>query len=553
MMRNKPLLVIACCIAVLVGGAPDARSMIAVHGSVGGTSLPPHYTEARAILELLYNDRPDSARILADEFVANHPDDPFPLLMIARVMRETMSDQDDDKKLIEAGAKPIMAYLNSAIELCDSALESRDADPIYNLYRGWAWMFKAQLDALSANYWGAGRSAKKGKGDLERYLALHPDDPDASGILGTFLYFADTLPAALKIIKSLFLMPGGDSKEGLRLLNHAASHEGILTVDHRIILAAVYTVFEGRFEDGTKLFTGLLDRYPSYVRLVEPIGMLASFLPGEIHEVQDLETRMIARHAGGHAADVDEDMIERIRYHLLYSYMFFNPPEQAIRGFVELANDNPKRPDWLQPLSMMNLGVIFANTGQKDKARQVFQTIISSDAMDRFHDVAGTMLDHLDDGEGMLNGVYPRLVGAIYDARLSESRSLIQEFIRANGENVYSDFYRGEIELLAANRADAEAAYRSALDRSVAPFAQVYQMMAAIRIAEIRGAEKDYRGAAEMLDRALKYYHKEFLVDMLIKGRKRFYKGLADGSFDSAPAFLLPGTTPILPASLLEH
>ncbi|MBI4720370.1 MAG: hypothetical protein HY770_03935 [Chitinivibrionia bacterium] len=553
MLRKMLSIFIVCCVAAGLGGSRKAGAMVSALDGFGGPPLPLRHAEARAILEQLYQDRLDSARTMADEFEANHPEDPLPLLIKARVMRETLSDQDDEKKLIEWDAEPIMGCLDRAIAVCDERLDSKDRDSDCYFYRGWAWMFKAQLSALSANYWSAGRSAKRGKDDLEEYLALHPGDPDASGILGTFLYFADTLPTIVKIIKSLFLIPGGDSAEGLRLLDLASGHEGILSVDHGILLSAIYTVFEGRFEDGTRSFAGLLERYPSYIRLIEPIGLLASLSPGEIRNFQHLLSRTLARHDGARRDGADGDSIRRIRYHLSYSHMFFNPPEQAIQEFTELLNDNPERPDWLRPLSMLNLGVLCANTGQKDKARRFFQTVLSDGAMHRFHDVANTMLDGLDEGEGCVDGVYSRLVAAIYDRRFEESRSLLEEFKRASGETVYSDFYQGEMELLAGNRAAAEHAYRCALDRSVPSYAEGYQMLAAFRLAEIRGAEKDYRAAAGILDGALEYYHKEFLADMLIKGRKRLYSGLADGSIETTPSLMLPGASPILPASVLDR
>lgn len=508
--------------------------------------------QARQILEWLYQGQPDSALTRARAFVADNPGEPLPLLITARVMRETLSDQDDEKKLIEEDARPIIAILEQAIEICDKQLDSDGGDGRALFYRGWAWMFKAQLDALSANYWSAGRCSKKGKNDLDKYLKLHPGDPDASGMLGTFLYFADTLPTVIKIIKTIFLIPGGDKERGIDLLRYASSQDAMLSIDHEIILSAVFTIFEGRFEEGVHSFSSLLLRYPAYLRLVEPLGVLTTLEPREIREFQALQANALERHLEHNPGAVDWPTIHRISYHRSYSAMLYNPPTQAIEAFKTLIADSPRRPDWLMPLSMINLGMLYANTAQREKAEKMFTAVLLDKRMERFHDEAEKMLESLDDNTGKLTGIFPQLVTALYDGDIEQGRFLLGAFKRSAGETVYYDFYDGDLELIAGNREAAERSYRRALDRDVPEYAQIYQMLAASRLAEFYGTGHDFETAESLLEEALQYYHKEFLIDMLLKGRKRFYQYHAEHASDPDSTVPLPGTGQRLPASLLR-
>lgn len=501
--------------------------------------------EARSILECLYRGQPDSAFSLAEAFEAKHPGDPLPLLITARVMRETLSDQDDEKKLIEKDAEPILVRLKQTISICDDRLDGDDPDASYYFYRGWAWMFKAQLDALGANYWSAARAAKKGKTDLDRFLSLHPGDPDASGLLGTFLYFADTLPAVIKLIKTLFLIPGGDKERGLELLLCASNREGILSIDHEVLLSAIFLIFEGRFEDGIRSFSSLRSRYPACLRLVEPIGVIAPLMPREIRTLQAAQLDAVTRYLDRNPGATGQTAIHRVTYHRAYSAMLCDPPQTSIEAFETLIAGAHARPDWLLPLSMINLGMLYANTAHPEKAAAMFEAIIANKRMKRFHDVAGEMLESLDEGEGKLTGIFPQLVTALYDQRFDEARGLLETFEGTAGGTIYYDFYRGDLELFTGNTRDAERWYRSALDRTVPAYAQIYQLLAATRLAELYGFQRDFDTAQELLGEALHYYHKEFLIDMLIGGRKRFYRGRSECDSTSVLRTPLPDTGPL--------
>lgn len=499
---------------------------------------------AKDILDLLYLGRSGRALSLAERYIEVNPNDPLPYLMMARVMREMLPEQDDNKELIRENASPIHDRLDEAIRICESGLREDDENLRLTFFKGWAWMFKAQLHALGGSYWSAGRSAAKGNKDLEKYIEKNPDDPDAKGILGTFLYFADTLPSVIKIIKTLFLIPGGDREKGLEYLHYACSREGLLQTDHQIVLGAIYTIFEGRFEEGVNVFTALLDRYPDYLRLVEPLAIVRTFYPSKIQYLLNIELSSIARSRQSMDTELDGETIQRLRYHRSYSNMFFESPSLAMGEFSSLIDEAPARPDWLVPLSLVNLGCLYANSGRMDDATAAFERVLQDEEMKRFHDIASDMMKTKNSQDESLIAGDGNFIHNIYFMNPKSAESALQNYQSEKGSTVLYEFYRGETMLLTGNYEAASTHFTNALDLDVPVYSQAYQMLAAVRMAEIKGLQGDYNAAIKYLDDGLDYYHKEFLIDMLIEGRKRFYERLKKGELNVDPSVLIASPLP---------
>lgn len=499
----------------------------------------PFGKEARQILELVYAGRSDEAADAAQRFLARHPDHPLPYLIKARVLRENLSDQDDDKELIRRSAAPIYPLLQKAIRLAGVKAEQGS---IYRFYRGWAWMFKAQLDALGAKYWSAGRAAKKGKKDLESFLRSNPDDPDAKGMLGTFLYFADTLPAVLKFIKALLFIPGGDRDKGLAYLDYASSHPGLLTTDHAIVLAAIDVIFEGKFEEGVAAFSRLLARHPRYLRLLEPMALVAPFSPRDLPRLRLLQDRILA----SVPSQEDLPVTNRLLYHRSFAAMFFGSSSEAASGFRRLAANDSLRPDWLVPLSLVNLGVIYANTGHKERARDCFRSVLTESRFRRFHELARKAGKKLGKGDRSVLPPFTANLSLLYlDPERMEQ--VAEANCSAEDPSVPSLFYLGEARLLRGQYEKAGEAYRKTLALEPEATLEPYQLLAAVRLAEIEAERGNFRRAAAYLDKALDFYHKEFLLDLLIKGRKKHFEHLAAESSLRYPSLLSAGLAISLP------
>jgi hypothetical protein len=133
-----------------------------------------------------------------------------------------------------------------------------------------AWFYLAgaraprvQWQALRGERLAAARDGKRIKDALERALSLDPSLHDAHFGIGLYQYYADVAPAALKFLRWLFLLPGGDRVEGLRRMVEARTRGELLRGEADFQLHWLYLWYERQPERALELLRGLDARYPS--------------------------------------------------------------------------------------------------------------------------------------------------------------------------------------------------------------------------------------------------------------------------------------------------
>jgi tetratricopeptide (TPR) repeat protein len=532
---------------LLPGGATGARAQSAriptdstgAETSGLASSVEPRTPfNARAILDLLYINRPDSALSVLETFHRANTRDPYPLLLKAKVLRERINDEDHNRENIRRSTDPIQAVLDSAIAISDEALERDVKDYKHYYYRGYGWLSKAQLYVLTKGFWSAGRAASRGKNDLEKYLDKYPDDADARGALGAYYYFADAIPGFVKIVAKLLLIPGGDREKGLDMMRYAATHDGAFSTDWRFVMAAVDLVFEGHFERGTEELIELLREYPCYTRLAEPIAVVAPLYPARLTEISALVDSAVDKQLSFDQEYVDVNLVKRIRVMQAFTDSYFGSPREAVERYTTLINDPPDYPDWVLAVAMLNRGYLLQRQGAKDEARKAFDAVRSDERMNRYHRAAEIMRSSVD---GSIKTVGPAdfdFVPRIYEGDLIDAKRSLEKWKETRGEDAIFDFYSGDIEALSGNAETARRSYERALTRHTAGAEQVYQTLAAARLAEILGADGQYSEARDLLKRAEQYCHANYLLDFLIEARARFYELVDNGKLDAKPSLL---------------
>jgi tetratricopeptide (TPR) repeat protein len=511
------------------------------HGATGARSYveAPKAIDPYRITGLIYSGRADSALAILNSSEYEGTPDPMVYLLRARSLRDQLSDEDDNKKLVAMDAAAVAAQLDTAITLCDEVLKHDATDPIYLYYRGRARLGKAQVNVLTRSYWSAGRNAGKAKSDLEKYLEHVPDSGDAHGDLGAFLYFADTLPGVIKFVSRLLLFPTGDRERGLEMLNFAAATPCVFQVDYQIAVAAIDLLFEGVLERGVTAMRALVDERPQYTRLVEPFGVLAPLDPLRIREYQRLEDFVLATRLDMAGAWMDWGLIRRIQLHRAYADMYFRSPSAALDQFTEFIDDPEERPDWALPLALINRGQLYAKSGRTDEALAAFQAVLATDTMSHFHDLAGQMTKSLGEPWKVVDLKDLDFIAAIYDGDVEVARAGLKEYGRRYGRDVIFYFYLGEIEVFGQDFVAAQRAYETCLSAEVEGGDQSYQMYAALRLAEVSGLQGRYKEAKHYAEKADEYIHVGYLLDFMIESRQRYYELLENGTLGIQPTILL--------------
>lgn len=129
-------------------------------------------------------------------------------------------------------------------------------------YLGAAYALRVQARVLRGAHLSAARDGGRIEDALTRALTLDPDLHDANLGLGMYRYYADVAPRALRWLRRLLLLPGGDRRDGLARLTAARAHGRLLRGDADYQLQQIYLWYEQRTDDALVIVRDLQQRYP---------------------------------------------------------------------------------------------------------------------------------------------------------------------------------------------------------------------------------------------------------------------------------------------------
>ena len=144
-------------------------------------------------------------------------------------------------------------------------------------YLGGAYGARVQWLALRAERLSAARDGKRIKNALERALALDPGLADAYFGLGLYHYYADVAPVALKMLRWLFLLPGGDRAAGLEEMLRARRSGQLVRSEAAYQLYVVYVWYEKQPERALELLGELRTRHPRNPHFIQTIAEVQDF------------------------------------------------------------------------------------------------------------------------------------------------------------------------------------------------------------------------------------------------------------------------------------
>ena len=129
-------------------------------------------------------------------------------------------------------------------------------------YLGGAYGARAQWRVLREERLAAARDGKRIKNSLEQALALDPSLQDAYFGIGLYHYYADVAPAALRMLRWLLLLPGGDRVQGLEEMLRARKDGQLLQSEADYQLHLIYLWYEKQPQRALQLLRDLRDRHP---------------------------------------------------------------------------------------------------------------------------------------------------------------------------------------------------------------------------------------------------------------------------------------------------
>jgi hypothetical protein len=129
-------------------------------------------------------------------------------------------------------------------------------------YLGGAYAARVQWRVLRNEKLAAARDGKRIKDALEHSLTLDPGLDDAYFGIGMYRYYAAVAPAAVRFLRFLLLLPGGDKQEGLAQMQRARSRGQLLQGEADYQLHIIYLWYEEQTGRALDLLRDLQQQYP---------------------------------------------------------------------------------------------------------------------------------------------------------------------------------------------------------------------------------------------------------------------------------------------------
>jgi len=260
----------------------------------------------------------------------------------------------------EAAAKLAVATATAATEK-----EPNRAEHWFYLAAAYAPL--AQWRVLRGERLTAARDGKRIKDALERALALDGRLQDAWFGIGLYHYYADVAPAALKVLRFLLLLPGGDRVQGMQEMLRARDHGELLRGEADFQMHWLYLWYENQPLRALDLLQGLDRRYPGNPLFLQRIADVQHVYLHD-HAASARTWQLLLDRAAAAQVAFTSIADTRARIGLAAESIELGQPQRAIDLLTPLLRTGPSAPYGAVALVEATLGDAYARAGNRTAA-----------------------------------------------------------------------------------------------------------------------------------------------------------------------------------------
>jgi tetratricopeptide (TPR) repeat protein len=483
----------------------------------------------RAAVDHAFDGRLDLGLQAVDLAREVAPRDPRIGLTRFRLLRENYPVSVYEKERAREMEPALLRELDHTIAVCDSLLDIDDANAAAYLYRGWAYINKAQTQLIAGQLRAAAGSSRHGKGDFDRFYEYKPDgDPDAATVLGAYLYYADTLPGFFKFLRWLIRVPGGDRERGLALLREGAAGRGYTYPDAVLVLAVTYYLFDGNLEDSFRMLKDAVARYPHHPWLVEYACSMSYLFPEYVAKAIGHEEAVLD---GWN--DTTRGWDDAVKYRLMWSlgrrYRQFGDYDAALRKMSAIVLESPAEPYWIGPNTQLSAITLAGWLGRVHDVEWLCERIPDEP---RYEDKKGAFESACafawDRERAMAFAALGPVRTALYTGRSDVAARLLAEAVARFGEDVHSRYMEAEIARDSGRLEEAAHLYAEVVGQAFEDRELDTRIQSLIRLGEIHLRQGDYDAAKEAYEMAKEAEGEESMLANFIEGRLRHIERLKD-------------------------
>jgi len=244
-------------------------------------------------------------------------------------------------------------------------------------YLGAAYAVRVQFRAIRNERLAAARDGKRIKDALERALALDPSIGDAYFGIGLYHYYADVAPTALKILRFLLLLPGGNRAQGLAEMLRARDRGELLRGEAAYQLHLVYIWYENQPERALALLRELHANYPHNPLFLARLAEIEDvYLRDAAASLADYET--LLREARARRVGVPDIAEAWAQVGIGVQLDALAETDRAIDHLKAVVDAHPVVPHGAVSRAALALGKAYDRLGDRPRAIQMFRLAIMS-------------------------------------------------------------------------------------------------------------------------------------------------------------------------------
>ncbi len=354
-------------------------------------TLPPdvmqHATEG---INGVYSLDFDTAQKNIEWVFAHYPDHPFAHFgnaMIAWSRYEYEYELSDDRQ-----RKVFEQILDDSIDGIKRWMKQNPDDP--NAYMGIGALYglRAMFSMRNRSWVTAYFSGRKAIKNLEKSLELDPTYYDAYFGLGIYQYYAGTLPSVIKILAKIVAIKG-DPDEGVKQLNLSREKAHFTGDSSKLILIEIQNTRGSKYYDPQKSLEYIRQLRAKYPKnpLMHYVEIICLYETGHYDEVS-AQAEQFLKLIG--KDPFYKDIYLSRAYTALGTVQMAKGNWQQARELLEkghaaIQNQEPSR--W-GVWNELRLGEVYDVLGEREKAVQQYQYVLSFDDKWGFDDAAKALL-----------------------------------------------------------------------------------------------------------------------------------------------------------------
>ncbi len=238
--------------------------------------------DAQKALDTIYAGYPEQAVPLARALEQAQPENPLGYLLegealwwerycaVCEIKWGMIEAWKHDKR---SDDEAYFALADRAIQLAEAQLTKSETAEM-NFYAGMGYALKVRVYGVRSENRNAARAAVNARSHMLRAIELDPQTADATGALGLYNYYVDTLSPIVKLLRFFMGIPGGDKEKGVQQMEVGMNQGTLLSVDLRFILARALRQYDRKYEEALFIAQPLVQRYPHNPMFLLLVGNL---------------------------------------------------------------------------------------------------------------------------------------------------------------------------------------------------------------------------------------------------------------------------------------